>query len=67
MACEDCRRREIEDNVEGLDQDVAWLQKVARNHGLLLVFTACAVLLIAARLNAKGLLPYRELLGTADG
>jgi hypothetical protein len=67
MACEDCERRKIEENVDGLYEDVDWLRRVARNHALVLIFTACAVVAIAARLNAKGLLPYRELLGTSDG
>lgn len=68
MACEDCRRREVEDNVDGLEQDVERLERVNRNQGILLVAILCAFAVLVIRLADKGVLSYRELLdGVADG
>lgn len=67
MACEDCNRRELAGNIDGLDQDVAQLERVNRNQGVLLLVLAVSFLFLVARLNAKGVLSYRELLDGIDG
>ena len=62
MACEDCQRRELADNVDGLEEDVTWLQRVTRNQGLVLVITAAVLTVLIVKLNRKGVLSYAELL-----
>lgn len=63
MACEECARRAVEDNVDGLEQDVTHLRSVQRNQAIVLLITLGAVVLLAGRLAAKGVLSYSELLG----
>jgi len=63
VECEECARRKADDVADELE----YTRGVQRNHAYLLIGLLVAVLVIAHRLNAKGLLSYGELLGTADG
>ena len=68
MACDDCARRDLEDNVDGLGYDVEELTRVKRNQGIVLVGLTIVVFIALHRLNAKGVLTWGELLeATADG
>jgi hypothetical protein len=68
MACDDCARRELAEILDGLECDVEELRRVKRNQGIALAVLIGAGLLVLARLNAKGVLSYAELLeGPASG
>lgn len=62
MACDDCSRRELAENLDGLQEDIDELISVKRNQGIAIVILLAAGLLVLARLNAKGILTYRELI-----
>jgi Kef-type K+ transport system membrane component KefB len=62
MACDDCARRQLAENVDGLEYDVDELKRVKRNQGIALVVVVVAGLLVLSRLNAKGVLTWAELL-----
>lgn len=62
MACEDCERRKIEENVDGLYQDVDELRSHQKNQGWLIVFAVVAGYLLLTRLNDAGVLTWRQML-----
>lgn len=66
--CESCRRRELAENIDGLEYDIDELKRAKRSQGVVIAVLLFAGLLVLARLNAKGVLTYAELLqAPADG
>jgi hypothetical protein len=67
MACEDCRREQVAQNVDGLYQDTERLERVQRNQAYLLIALAVVVVVLLIRLNDKGILSYKDLLDAPVG
>jgi hypothetical protein len=67
MACGDCERRKVEENVDGLYEDVDRLERVQKNHAWLLLVLAAGFVILLARLNDKGILSYRDFLEAPGG
>jgi hypothetical protein len=67
MACSDCERRKIEENVDGLYQDIGEVERVQKNHAYVLIALAVIVCILLVRLNDKGILSYRDFLEAPVG